>query len=287
MNRVWKPYKRLFDEKVLQEFVVADISYLKQYLSMSEFDKGKDLLYMHSYILDDEHILPYIEEYAEDNDDEKLLELIQEREWLEIAEIILENSSYKKLAELIIRVVVPRAGTYGIPPQELPSWHYLSDPKIVKNDWCIHFTDDAENLAATGFKYLIDDITQLGLTTYFSKSYSNRSKNGYGFCFNLHTYKRYGRSNRNSKQPWKYGKEAVMFRASGVMCYHNGDEELQLIFKGDTVRDIIPIYASNDNKGFDFAIHNKQNDNTIYGNDDLEKVVDWVVTNYIQYRKII
>ena len=72
----------------------------------------------------------------------------------------------------------------------------------------------------------------------------------------------------------------VLFRASGVKMWHYSDEEPQVIFYGNTAKNIIPI-----TKGENYAYAIKSKDKILYESDELEKVVDWVVDNYDQYRK--
>jgi hypothetical protein len=69
-----------------------------------------------------------------------------------------------------------------------------------------------------------------------------------------------------------------MFRANGIEVWHYGDEEYQVIFKGSTARDIIPIWESDGqwfagdyNKGFDSLIDS----------------VSWIENNFDQYKRLL
>jgi len=154
-----------------------------------------------------------------------------------------------------------------------PSWDCMKYGKIVKMEWLIHFTDDAHAIARNGFTFGVDDLSKLCLTTHLSKA--SKSRGGYNFAFTA-DYKsklkpnRYGGTN--------YGSEAVMFRANGIEVWHYGDEEYQVIFKGSTARDIIPIWESDGqwfagdyNKGFDSLIDS----------------VSWIENNFDQYKRLL
>ena len=79
-----------------------------------------------------------------------------------------------------------------------------------------------------------------------------------------------------------YLKELVIFKSSGVRLWHSGDDENQTIFWGKEASHINCI----NNEYGDWVIRNKVG-NKIYENENLEKVVDWVVNNYDQYRKVL
>jgi len=169
----------------------------------------------------------------------------------------------------------------NIEDSEYPAWSYFDRPTLIKNQWLIHFTTDADSIANNGFIYGVDDVDKLGLTTHlsdFEKKYG-----GYNFSYELSDFIRYGKTNRSwQSQEYKYGKEAVIFRASGVKLWHHTDEEPQVIFYGKTATNIIPITSGEDKK---YGVHSSRNNELLYESDDMEDVVDWIVKNYAQYRK--
>jgi len=169
----------------------------------------------------------------------------------------------------------------NIEDSEYPAWSYFDRPTLIKNQWLIHFTADADSIANNGFIYGVDDVDKLGLTTHlsdFEKKYG-----GYNFSYELSDFIRYGKTNRSwQSQEYKYGKEAVIFRASGVKLWHHTDEEPQVIFYGKTATNIIPITSGEDKK---YGVHSSRNNELLYESDDMEDVVDWLVKNYAQYRK--
>jgi hypothetical protein len=196
--------------------------------------------------------------------------------WLESNNKELYNQFADYLYEKIKNSTLP------INDSDYPAWSYFDDsPELIKNQWLIHFTDDADSIVREGFKYGVDDMTKLGLTTHlgeFDKKYG-----GYNFAYLLSDFPRYGRRSYVHGGGYKYGKEAVVFNASGIKLWHYGDEEPQVIFYGNTAKNIIPITKG---ENTDWSIRDK-NGRILFENDKLERVVDWLVDNYSQYRKSI
>jgi hypothetical protein len=257
-------------QKILNEYVTRDIVSLKDYFSMPKSSKMKYLPYDYYYFFDD--FLDETDTYFERPTDETYddIDLIY---WLENN----DSETYNKFAQYLFDKI-----TYHelpIPDAEYPAWCFYDDkPEIIKNQWLIHFTDDAYGIAKNGFKYGVDDMTKLGLTTNlsdFEKEYG-----GYNFAYTLNDFKKYGKYSHR-KSGYKYGDEAVIFRASGIKVWHYGDEEPQVIFYGNTAKNIIPIISGENSN---FGIYSK-NDRLLYENDDLPKVVEWIINNYQQYRK--
>lgn len=165
-------------------------------------------------------------------------------------------------------------------PVEAPSFLYFNTPELIKNQWLIHFTkDDAQAIQADGFTKGVDDLTTLGLTTHI---YEEDKPGGYNFAYHLGDFLRYGSSHYGG---WKYGKSAVMFRASGLRMWHSGDEEPQVIFWGADAKDIVVLAQHGENWMVDSCKPIERDD--VYAAEDLEAVVDWVVDNFQQYRKVL
>ena len=260
-------YKRRFSE-----YIVREISWLRQYLNMSDEAKGEDALRQHPYIIDN-----YLSELEKLNDTE-IDEAIEISEWEWLINTVKDN--HPKVFKRILSDIVKNIFSLDIMDEEIPTWAYLKSPKVIKKQWLIHFTNDAENIAKKGFDFLVADISKLGLTTYMSKNY-DRAKDGYGFSYLLSDYENYGKGGRGTE--WKYGKEAVLFLGSGIRAYHVTDNEYQTIFKGDTVQNIIPIISGEELR---YGVYNKKTNRLIYENDNMETIVEWVVKNYSQYRGV-
>jgi hypothetical protein len=278
----------LNEQQILKEYVTKDIVSLKDYLMMPKSSKMSYLPQEYYYFFDDflEETETYFERPKEtqksnylDEPDEEVdmfddnLELII---WLENN----DKETYNKFAEYLFDKISDN--TLPIAEYEYPAWSFFDNyPEIIKNQWLIHFTNDANSIAENGFEYGVDDMTKLGLTTSlgeFDKKYG-----GYNFAYTLNDFQKYGRSSYGnwSKSGYKYGNEAVIFNASGIKVWHYSDEEPQVIFYGNTAKNIIPIISGYGSK---FAVYGK-NDKILYENDDLPEIVKWIVNNYQQYRK--
>ena len=271
----------------INEYITNDEIYLRDYLSMPKSEKLAYLPHEYSYFFDD-----FLEEtdyefnspkemrpgnYVDAPDEEvdmfdSEIELIT---WLEHNDM----KTFNAFAEYLYNKI--NNNTLPISDSEYPAWSYFDEnPTLVKNQWLIHFTDDADGIAREGFKYGVDDMTKLGLTTHlgdFDKKYG-----GYNFAYTIGEFNKYAKGNY-SRGKYKYGKEAVVFNASGIKVWHYGDEEPQVIFYGNTARNIIPITGGENS---DYAIFRKDG-TVLFEHDDLETVVYWLINNFQQYRKAL
>ena len=172
---------------------------------------------------------------------------------------------------------------FGIQPAEIPSWFYLHEPTLVKNQWLVHGTSrmDGRMMARRGFIKGINDPTKLGLTTWIQ---GKKIGDGYNFAYTPEDFAKYGVDGSEIK----YGDGTfLVFRASGIRCWHDADDEYQVIFHGKTARDIVFV----DEVMGTYTIHSKDGKpliqtNAEYNNDP-NSIVDWVINNYEQYRKSI
>ena len=172
---------------------------------------------------------------------------------------------------------------FGIQPAQIPSWFYLHEPTLVKNQWLVHGTTrmDGRMMARKGFIKGIADPTKLGLTTWMQ---GKKIGDGYNFAYTPDDFAKYGVDGVELK----YGDGTfLIFRASGIRCWHNADDEYQVIFHGKTARDIVFV----DEMMGTYTIHSKDGKPLIQTkaeyNNDPNSIVDWVINNYEQYRKSI
>jgi hypothetical protein len=257
--------KGMLRESLLNEFVGQEMVSLKRYFSMT--DEQKKAYLPHEYPYEFETFL-----YEEG------LETDIEGESYEISDILFDKNPelYNQFAKWLYDQIENHS--LNIPDADYPAWSFFDNPRLVKNQWLIHFTDDAEGIARQGFKYGVDEIDKLALTTHlgeFEKKYG-----GYNFAYDVERYDRYAHSNHG--RGFKYGKEAVIFRASGMELWHYGDEEPQVIFYGNTATSIIPITEGEEHQ---WAVKSVKTGRSLYENDDFDNVVVWVLRNFIQYRK--
>ena len=172
---------------------------------------------------------------------------------------------------------------FGIQPAQIPSWFYLHEPTLVKNQWLVHGTSrmDGRMMARKGFIKGINDPNKLGLTTWLQ---GKKIGDGYNFAYTPEDFALYGVDG----QALKYGDGTfLIFRASGIRCWHHADEEFQVIFHGKTARDIVFV----DEMMGTYTIHSKDGkplvQTSVDGKSSPTDIVDWVMNNYEQYRKSI
>ncbi len=276
-----------FKQIILNEYINNNMVSLKDYLSQTEEEKKISLPEQYPEFIDDflmeedpffEFERPKEEYYGANGEDV----FGDELSGYSLVEWIYENNKelYQKYANYLYGRII--SDTLDVPAEEYPAWVFFNDkPEIVKNQWLIHFTNDPDGIAKDGFIYGAEEMDKLGLTVHLSDF--DKKYGGYNFAYLLNDFKRYGKAGRFSRGgEFKYGKEAVIFRASGLRVYHYGDEEPQVIFYGNTATNIIPIKEGENAK---WAIYNNKTGRIIVENDDLEILTKWVQQNYPQYRK--
>lgn len=160
---------------------------------------------------------------------------------------------------------------------DLPAWFYFFDAKMYKNDWLIHFTDNNPyDIIKNGFESGQTDMSKIGLT-HQHNSYGNDK--GYSFAYDAYEFNKYA-SNRNG---FKYGENIILFQAPGIKVWHFGDEENQVIFWDEDAKNLMPIVEGDEG----YKVVSDKTGAIIYANEDLEKVVDWVIYNFEQYRSAL
>ena len=176
---------------------------------------------------------------------------------------------------------------FGIQPAEIPSWFYLHKPTLLKNQWFVHGTSrmDGKMMARRGFIKGIDDPRKLGLTTWIQ---GKKIGEGYNFAYTPEDFALYGVDELEDGNSLKYGDGTfLVFRASGIRCWHNADDEYQVIFHGKTARDIVFV----DETMGTYTIHSKKGkplvQTSLDGKNSPVDLVNWVIDNYDQYRRSI
>lgn len=169
-------------------------------------------------------------------------------------------------------------------PAEAPTWAHMdlqNKNLLPRQTWLIHFSDNAREIAYNGFKYGIDQMDQLGLTTWFKDEAKRHG--GYNFAYTVDYLigSRLGNSYESN-----YGKHAVMFQNSGVHGFHYGDDEDQVIFWGADVRPHNIVWLYNDHGTWQVLSKTKGGD-PVYQDENITKVVKWVMANFAQYRKVL
>ncbi len=267
----WKPSEVRVARRYA--FVSNPVVHLRKYLNMDDYGKGIDLIHNFGYVF---------AEWLEDSghDDSPNPEI---RNTIEDG---YADDPARLPKELVIEFFGHMERRFMDHDADSPSWMFMDYVEVMKNQWMIHFTDDAEAIACQGFKYGMDDFSRLGLTTYIENT---RKPGGYNFAYDVDEWERYA----HGRHGFKYGDEAVLFRASGIKVWHHGDGEYQIVFVGNTAKDIVPLtkggyddgwWANGIGKGGREEQDSEQGDGSF---DSLSEAVDWVIANYNQYKRLL
>jgi hypothetical protein len=171
-------------------------------------------------------------------------------------------------------------------PANMPSWIFLKKPELVKNQWLVHGTTDRDgsNMASQGFIRGVKDFKKLGLTTFWDGEDAQKSAGGYNFAFTPDDFSMYGMDGDN---PFYGDGTLLVFRASGIRCWHESDNQYQTIFNGKTATDIVVVHYLMGS----YVIYSKDGGKLFQtspeGKSSAIEAVNWVIDNYDQYRKSI
>ena len=252
-------------KSLLLEYISEPIIVLKKYLCQSDEEKKQEVGLQHDCLQFLGINYPDIYETYRKNNYGESSELLM-REYPEI---------FKEWCEFLFKKNINN----DVYTEGYPTWNYCEYRSIVKNQWLIHFSDNAESIYRDQkFNRGVFDYTRLGLTTHLPES--EKEDDGYNFAYLLKDYTRHGRD----RGRWKYGKQAVLFKASGIQIWHYGDEEPQVIFWGPSAFDIVLI-KEDPNTG-DYYVQSNHNYNSPYSG-DFDDCVDWVTNNFNQYKRIL
>lgn len=172
---------------------------------------------------------------------------------------------------------------------EAPAFMFFSRPRLIKNKWLVHFSDNAYAIAKDGFKYGTQELDRLAYSG--CGDIENKFGEGYDFAYDaISATDVFTIVDRNVKTP-KYGNEFVLFQASGVEVFHDGDQENQVIFYGPSAKNIIYIKGNYPPSGVqgdvEWQVCDVTNNRIIYKTNNLEKVIEWAINNYSQYKNRI
>ena len=278
-NVVIAKINRYFDEginlneskEIIKEYLEKDYNlplykYFKWTQTASDVEKVSDIIYQCSY-----ETKNYINKMARQVEafEPLKLEIIKDDEIFyddddfveKVANVIVSNG----LTDAFINYLEVTSNAY-----DLPSWLFMDFNRIVKNEWCIHFGSDSENIAREGFTGGTEDIDHLAYTD------ARQEKHGAGYDFAFPLGERDVDDNN-------YGDEAVIFQTSGVEIYHHGDSQNQVIFWGPYAKNFIPI-RWNSEYG-EWVVEGQKGQILKAGKPS--DIAYWAVSNLPQYRKQI
>lgn len=210
---------------------------LISYLSLHKKDRRIELLYIAEFYirnnnysiientLDDPRTpSQVVQEISNLSEDEYLTDLSQ-KAVLALAQHISDKDKQNLLREIS-----------DSSPEDYPLWEaaYLISSKVL-HGWLFHCTNsaNADDIESEGFRYGVDDMRYLALTTYVGKSM--KKNGGFNFAYTPRDFKLYGKRNR-------YGSKVILFYAPYVYLYHDLDNEPQAIFWGKDATNIHRVY---------------------------------------------
>lgn len=194
---------------------------LKAYLTMGPVGEGRDLAV--NFTTD---FLEYLEQAGAEEAAAKVREELERNEFLDWD--VLEgipDALFKGFRQNLPVSLFEDANT--------PTYLHLEYRRDVEDEWLIHGTNHAADIESGGFTRGVWDYATLGLTTWFK---DEGKTGGFNFAFYAGSF--------HESEVLAYGKEAVLFQASGIETYHHGDQQRQIIFWGGSAHDIHGIYRS-------------------------------------------
>jgi len=149
---------------------------------------------------------------------------------------------------------------------------------LPPNEWLIHFSDDADEIWQSGFRFGQPNMDRLALTSY--QHSSQKAGGGYDFAFVAQSRHAAAAANKA-----RYGRDAVMFKAAGIPIYHSSDEETQVVFWGPSVpaNDTILLTRADD----EWEVTARRGRRNPIFRGDFARVVAWVAANHQQYRSVL
>lgn len=260
------------NKEILKEYLDKDYNYpLYKYFKWAEnassCELSQDLAYKCSYCIG-EYIGKIHYRYSEfDNLLNKDGEFDHEDD--SKVELFLKMLEENNLCDHFVSTMQDILNSHNL-YDELPTWCNTHFVRLVKNEWCIHFTKDSNSISKYGFTGGTDDIDSLAYTN----AGAEKHQEGYNFAFAI--------DDRNVDYN-EYGNEAVIFRTSGVEIYHYGDNQNQVIFWGPNVKSFIPIKY--DGEEGDWVVYGQNGQILKMGNPS--EIAIWATENLPQYRKQI
>ena len=181
-----------------------------------------------------------------------------------------------------------------------PAWEWMTFERFYQNTWNIHFTgigdsttddrgnENVEAIARDGFKYgtNLDEMKGVWISGWkYLEDKELLPEGGYVFGYALDDFMD-SRLVRDIHAPF------VMFQASGMEVYHRGDGEHQCIFLSNTIRNLIPVFVTENDQ---YYIRDKNNEEKIYwqgkeGEDNLQQIENlnhWIEKSFVQYKNRI
>ena len=174
--------------------------------------------------------------------------------------------------EQFLRFLKHHATEYDV-DSTMPIYMHVWGAELVKRPtWLTHFSDDADEVASSGFKYGTDDPWRAGLTRHLSDE-ERKSTEGWNFAFEANSPDA-ARAARNRK----YGNSFVLFQSAGIKFHHDGDLERQVMFYGPGVREFIYVNGADG----EYMIDDIKTGRMLF-HGAYDEITTWAIENVRQY----
>lgn len=256
------------NDNILFEFIDNKMIELGKYVEKSDKEKRIELA---AKFFDD--VKDYLNEHG-----------IETKQVANPKQFFIELSKKNpNIFDRLISLIESPFNNFNLDKTQFPSWYYLSNAELIKNQWLIHFTNDAEGIINQGFKG-IRDISTLGLTKRINKN--QRENDGYNFAYTIDDFDEFGKTSHSYRDMrYKYGKNAILFKASGIKIWHKTDVEPQVIFRGNRTSNKIPITLGSISNLYE--VKNKKTGDVLYKTPEMMEAVKWIINNFDTYRKVL
>ena len=181
------------------------------------------------WVLDNSELFVKLDEY--ESEEEAYENIIYPTTYYE-----LDSDIEEKYKNFLIEIVdnVFKNNKYNLDLSLLPLYITYTYEGDVNDGWIVHFTEDEENLESilkSQHFIGIPNIYNLAIT---ARNEEDLTEDGYCFGFDINDIYENFKNNYSH-----YGYFGILFKASGIKLYHNGDHEHQVIFIGNQVRQLI------------------------------------------------
>jgi len=185
-------------DNLLVEYISNPVIYLRDYLKLSDADKGREVANRFPWLfkewferLTDSWAEPIQLEFDADDGNGLIRYLLSSGfDWTFETFYREEQDAFDWGVQGILSKFVSRMHTPRDPGErkqagknlvKAPTFLHMKFVRLVKNDWLIHFSDHANSIHESGFKYGVRDLTKLGITTRLDKHMLQGE--GYNFAF--------------------------------------------------------------------------------------------------------
>jgi hypothetical protein len=257
-------------KRYLKEYLDKDwMMPLKRFMHMDEVSEAVECAYsspwrFKCWVEENKDVMETIEQMVENEEIRPDIFDLDDVEFVEYADDLFKGR-LKDFAQSFIEY------TSASGDRDIPLFVVASYKRDIHNEWLVHMTNNLSGISNEGFNIgvTIDELAYTpGLGT-------TNGKYGPGYNFAFTADEAYVAEHSG------YGKYCVLFQGSGIMIWHYGDEQNQVIFYGPTAKNLIFITKSDEYSNW--CVKSQITGRVLFDSALLEDVVDWCIRNFAQY----